>query len=936
MSFICGHLNVRSLTGHFDAIVSLIRENTFNLFCISESWLTDGVSNQEIAIDGYNIERCDRQGRGGGVAIYIKNNINYRVVKIGGDIEQLWLVINLTRMSIAFSVAYRSQTVNCEFFWNAFENSLSEVISSVDKVFCLGDFNTDLLDISSTQARYVQNAFDSFGMTQLVDVPTRITEVSESLLDYVLVSDVDCVSEIRVAPVTDVADHEIIICTLNLQVRKSKPVYKTFRDFRGFNCDQFNSALNSIPWRVIYDTPEVNEKVAFLTDAVKSLFDMYAPMVTIRVTKPHAPWLTKHLRKMIIDRDKLLLKYKRTKNLADWNVYKRFRNIVNSAVKTDKKTYFSRLLSINQPDIWKALHKLNSDTKQNHTLPSHLADAELLNSCFLNSVPDLNVDASLIGSYETKNMPGISDKFSFKPVTEMDVLKLIGLIKSKASGADGLNIDMIRLCIPTLLPYLAHIVNFCLLHSVFPDVWKKARVIPLPKKQNVNDFSDLRPVSILPILSKILEKIMQVQFQEHLSKNKIISPYQSGFRSGHSCETALLKITDDIIDAWDKGKLTCLVLLDYSRAFDTLNHDLLISKLRYVGLSEDSVNLFSSYLRNRFQAVEYEGRLSGWLPINRGVPQGSMLSPLLYNTYVFDLHSINLSCSRHLYADDTQYYLSFTPEEGRQAVSAINFDLELLTNYSKGHCLELNPNKSVGIVFGKEKSREKFKRDFSSQIVLKNKAIKVESCVKNLGLFMDQELRFTTHVNRCLQRCYARLRQLYPYRHFLNRNMKKLLCNTLVLAQLDYCDSVYGPCLTHVDRLRVQRVQNSCLRYIFGIRKFERVSYTLKMINWLNMQGRRLFHTLCLFDSIVKYKAPQYLYKKLTFRTDVHVLNLRFRGRLTPPIHHTQLYKRSFSYCISKLYNDLPENLKSRSQRSFRKNLRRHLSDGLFSQGYAC
>lgn len=567
-------------------------------------------------------------------------------------------------------------------------------------------------------------------------------------------------------------------------------------------------------------------------------------------------------------------------------------------------------------------------TKVRH-LPEALSNVNDIIQYFISSVPDLKADKDLVHYYNNHKKDGVDGNFVFHRIGETEVLEMISTLKSNAAGLDNLNLDILKLCIPFLLPYITHIVNFCLINSVFPCCWKRARVIPLPKVNNPKSFKDLRPISILPVISKLLERAVASQLYRHLNRYGVIPAHQSGFRSGHSCATALLHITDDILRAWDDGKLTTMVLLDYSKAFDSLNHDILLAILNYIGLSRSSIKLFHHYLKNRYQIVQYMNNLSDPLTLDRGVPQGSILGPILFITYISVLQCVTVSCLQHFYADDSQLYLSFFPEESEQAVAALNYDLQALYNISKQHCLQLNPNKSSIITFGKPRDRIAFNNTHGLNIHINNGKIDIKTEIRNLGLLLDENLKITPHVNKCLQTCYLKLRLLYQYRHLLTSDVKLLLCSSLILPKLDFCDTVYGPFLSYADKQRVQKLQNSCLRFSYGIRKFQHISHTLDKAKWLNMDRRRYYHTLCIYHSIVIYKTPPYLFQKLNFRTDVHTLNLRFRGLLTPPLHRTQLFKRSFSYRITKLYNALPVSLKNQNLRGFKRRFRKMMDNNL-------
>lgn len=316
----------------------------------------------------------------------------------------------------------------------------------------------------------------------------------------------------------------------------------------------------------------------------------------------------------------------------------------------------------------------------------------------------------------------------------------------------------------------------------------------------------------------------------------------------------------------------------------------------------------------------YGGTQSTFLEVHNGVPQGSIVSPLLFSTYIALFPSVFVSCKQHYYADDVQLYLSFYPSESLQAVTAMNFDLNGLNQFSANHSLKLNPQKTTAIVLGRRNDREYFINNYSHQLHINNNIITFTSIVKDLGLYIDQDLRFSYHVSQTLKKAYLNLRLIYQNRHFLNRKIRAMLCDSLVLSHSNYCDTVYGPCLTVLDSNRLQRLQNACLRLIYGIRKFEHISHKLNEIGWLNMQQRRRLHSACQFFSIISQKTPPYLYNKIRFRCDVHNINVRFRGKLTIPTHSTEAFKRSFSYNVSRCLNELPiDYLKQKlSKRTFK------------------
>jgi len=300
------------------------------------------------------------------------------------------------------------------------------------------------------------------------------------------------------------------------------------------------------------------------------------------------------------------------------------------------------------------------------------------------------------------------DRFKFKPVTQADVLKVIRRIHSNAVGSDDIPIRFIKDILFALLPTITFIFNTSLRQSIFPSQWKSALVRPLNKTSAPTTCQDFRPISILPALSKGLEKIVHCQITEYLIEKKVLNAFQSGFRPRHSTETALLRITDDILLAFDKRQGTILTLFDFSKAFNCVNHKLLFAKLRALGFSEGVISWLRSYLSGRRQCVRDGDRTSDWEFVTCGVPQGSILGPLLFVLYVNDIHTSLKYCTFHMYADDLQIYIHFDPQHVNDSVDKMNADITEIVEWARKHGLKLNPGKTQPIIICHPRLRTSF------------------------------------------------------------------------------------------------------------------------------------------------------------------------------------------------------------------------------------
>ncbi|KAJ4433995.1 hypothetical protein ANN_16314 [Periplaneta americana] len=310
--------------------------------------------------------------------------------------------------------------------------------------------------------------------------------------------------------------------------------------------------------------------------------------------------------------------------------------------------------------------------------------------------------------------------------------------------------------------------------------------------------------------------IIEVYFHtDYLNTHNILDPYQSGFRTGHSTSTALLKVTEDIREALDKGQITILTLLDYSKAFDTVDVDLLIAKLRVLHFSDNALAWMDSYLRERQQCVSINNRYSTWRTTKTGVPQGSVLGPLLFSIYINDISSNLTSCRHHIYADDIQIYLHTRPNYINDAITKVNDDLNSISIWSKTHGLNLNASKSQAILI--EHQRSKCDKQNLPPIIVNNTTIPYSTTVKNLGIYMDCHLEWNEQVNHTSKKIFSIIHSLKRLKNFLPDKLKLILVQTLVMPHFDYCDIILSNLNANLSN-RLQRVHNACVRYICNIR----------------------------------------------------------------------------------------------------------------------
>lgn len=924
--FSFAHFNSRSVCAGFDLFNQLVISEDFSVIGLSETWLDDRIQNNTIHIEDYVLVRKDRETRGGGVAFYIKNSIKFQILDVSnnGSIEQLWISLKIGGKRLCLGTLYRPPNTNLMMALDSIENVLIDFLPEFDYVLFGGDLNVDLLNKNNAASLLLTNFFNKYGLFQIVDKPTRITDNTQTLIDLIVSTSSDIIANCEVINADGISDHRLVACNLKFEKNKQSVLYRTFRDFSNFNYDFFVQDLNLINFDLIYNLESVDEVVHFWNENITWLFNIHAPYKTVRITKPPAPWLTENLKIMMKLRDKAYSKYKKTKTDAAWTAYKDLRNFVNMAVKSEKKAFLHYKFKNDPKTFWRTLKSLHIHSNVTNPVVD-IASPDDFNNFFINSVPQATINNNFItNNYVNKRFPGITEEFNFQEVSVDVVEKIFTTIKSNAKGSDDINLKMLSLLLPHLSSHLTFLINKCLISGSFPNSWKYACVSPVPKKTNPTRISDFRPISILPTISKMLEKIIYEQLSAFLNNNNILPPTQSGFRANHSTTTALLHVTDELFRARDSDKNTCLVLLDYSKAFDTLDSTILCLKLKYFGIGDLPLKFFADYLSDRQQKVYLNGNYSKTINVNKGVPQGSILGPLLFSVYTADFCSYLKFSDSHQYADDYQILHHFTLQDIEQAADNLNFDLDIISTVSNAHGLILNENKTEVLVYGKH--RELIVNNPVFSITLNGKVLSFSEYCKDLGIFLDFNLRFQKHVSNIMQKSFSKLKVLYFHKDILSSDIKLKLCDSLILSYVAYGDLVYWPAILNKDKESLQRLQNACLRFSYNLRKFDHVTNKFVESKWLYLNERFVVHMACLVYKTNKLKTPKYLHDKLLKGCNRHERTTRHRDLYTVPRHSSAQFQRSFTYNAIKIYNKLPSSIKSSpSVTSFRKQVKSNL-----------
>ena len=468
-----------------------------------------------------------------------------------------------------------------------------------------------------------------------------------------------------------------------------------------------------------------------------------------------------------------------------------------------------------------------------------------------------------------------------------------------------------------------------------PHKLKIALLTPLIK--NITDdqevLANFRPISNLPFLSKLIEKVVADQIISHMEKNNLCEVMQSSYKKFHSTETALNCVIDDILCGIDNRRCALLLVLDMSAGFDTVDHDILLKRLELaIGLRGNVLNWFRSYLSDRSQSVTVNGTFSNSVPLVYGVPQGSVLGPILFNIYITPLANLIRShqIPFHIYADDSQKYAIFDLKDYFQTVSKMESLASDIRVWFRVNKLKGNDSKTEVLIMSSKFSP--LPTEFNVPLTVGNCSIKPVESVRNLGVTLDKHASFELHVKNIATSAFLKIREIAYYRKFLTFESAKTLIHAYVTGIIDYCNSLlYGLPNTQIKRL--QSVLNTAARVVTMTRKFDHISPVLYELHWLPVKFRIQFKLILLVFKSLNGLAPQYLSDKLVLKSNKK-LRSGNQMLLVVPLSRTKFYgDRSFSVAGPRLWNNLPKSLRLiKSISIFKTSLKTHLFRNAFPQ----
>ena len=689
------HINIRSLDLNKYILKAYLDTLgcEFDLIFLSETGRVNIASVEDIFKD-YNLIYQPPSTAKGGAGILIKTNSFDSITKLDTPnytpkksctcsnclYENVWVKLRSQGQEIITGAIYRQPGGNIDHFLSSFEHIFTNIKDNAWSIVA-GDININLLNVNDEATSKYVNTFLQANFVPCINLPTRFCETTATLIDHIMVKVPRKYINTKVSAgnlLVDITDHlpNFVLIDTKISHSKNRPLVRLFTKK---NKEKFEKELNNLNPLISLNNNEslvhnnVNESYnEFFSNLVK-LLNHYFPLVKLSRSKmKNKPYITSGIKVSIKHRDRLYEKYLNNKNKYTKAAWKSFRNKLSDTIKKSEKLYYQSQLkehSNSCQGMWKVFgkiiknkpshNKINSINVNNLDISNTSKITEEFNKYFC------SIGEHLASNFENNtNFKGylqnkVENSFFLHLTTEQEISKIIdNLNPKKSSGYDDLPVKFVQLCKNIISSPLKLVFNQAIATGEYPDKLKIAKVLPIFKNGATNILANYRPISVLSVINKIFEKLLYKRLYKFLNKHKVLYKYQFGFRQGHSTSHALIEIMDSVKSAIDNDDYVCGIFLDLSKAFDTVNHEILLKKLHHYGIRGQTNALFKSYLTNRKQLVEIDKIRSSCLPINCGVPQGSVLGPLLFLIYVNDMANNCPLGNIRLFADDTNIFLS--------------------------------------------------------------------------------------------------------------------------------------------------------------------------------------------------------------------------------------------------------------------------------------
>lgn len=913
--------NVCSFHSKTDQIISFIASlNQPELLVISETWNTpNNIGNCKI--DGYNSVHTHRKPptRGGGISIFAKCEFEMDELPqfsvCAEYIEICVAKIKISNETICLIGIYRPPDGNISEFLASLGNLLSDYFFRNYVVVIAGDMNININNPNALGFDEYLALLNSYALIPVIDKPTRLppnSNISPANLDHIFINRLSGFHSGIIY--SDLSDHCPSFLNLNANVPLENSKIKiTYRPYSEENFNIFCEKILQTDWNSTLNLEDLNLTFQNFSNMLNAIYCESFPSKTkfLSTKRLMKPWLSQHLLKKIKTKSYYFKLFKM--GLISRLENDRFKTKVNKLVRKFKTDYYINKFDQFRTNIKKSWETINCLMGRNYlrkpiekitmggiTVSEEMDIAEYFNNFFCNIAQTLDEKLPPTTSSPTQYCTNFSENMSLPPISEDECIAIISKLKLTKNSVDEIPIHIFIKIRYLISHHLSKLLNLSLESSLFPGCLKIGRLTPVYKSGNPSDPANYRPIASLPYLSKILERCVANRLNSHLSQNAIISQCQFGFQKNKSTSSALFQLTEKIYNSINNRKYFTSVFIDLKKAFDTVNHEILLQKMELAGIRGAGLDWFRSYLSDREYFVRVGNFNSRSVLTNIGLPQGSILGPICFLIYINDLPNLSNICNFTLFADDTT--VSLANNNLNSLLENLNYDLDKIVNWSNSNRLSINASKTEAIIFTT--------RPISSDpcLELNNELISFKNHTRFLGVFLDSKMRFDSHVSHVLSKLSKNAGILFKIRDCLPMEARLKFYYSFMYPYLVYnvlswgsaSDSVLYPLIIQQKRI-VRTICNS-----------ERTDHSSPLFYRLK---------LLKLKDIFKYELCLHMYDNLSNEIySNHNVPTRNSNLLRPTFQRLTVTQRAVSFQGPTAWNSLPAEIKNLSSKNVFKN----------------
>ena len=906
------YTNVASLMSKFDQLCIEVEKQKPKVILLTETWLNSEIPDSMVTINNYSLLRKDRQNRkGGGVAIYVEREPDDTPTTVtpihdlsDDETETLWVELQLNQQTLTIGVIYRPPS-------NVVTENDIRILEQIKKanerkntIMIFGDFNLPTLkwphpttNNTTPVAREFLNTLNNTSFTQLINEPTRHrTGQTPSTLDLIFTNDTDAFTMPTThAPIGN-SDHIVITIELQTSHHQSKQDNSPTSHRKNYWRANFENIKNNLRTLQFNDKTSLNETWLYFKNNTKRILDQHSPTYE-KPSHRSKPWIKPHTLQTIKHKNKLWTLYRRTNSPLFYTEYKTLRNNINNTLQSDRKQYERNIARGKAKQLHAYIrHQISSTVEYPQALRINdqtiTTDPTQIAEEFAKTFQKFNVIEPNDPLPHLDDVPGLHtlEDIDFQTQDIVDILSHLNT--NSSSGPDTLPTILLKNCATELASPLHSIFRQSIDTGILPQDWKTATITPIFKKGDKLDANNYRPISLTSPVCKVMERLIADKLLSFAQQNNLIPPQQHGFVPNRSTTTNLLSTTQAWIKDLDSRKPTDVIYLDFAKAFDRVPHQRLLHKLHHFGIRGKILKWLESFLIGRTTRVKIGKHISSLHPVTSGVPQGSVLGPILFILYTSDI-IVNSKTNFSIYADDTKIYTN--PLEN---ALDLQMDIDSVVEWTEKWLIPLNEAKCTILHIGKNNPHYQYN--------INGVNIQPTTWVKDLGVIITNDLKWEAHINNIVKKANRKLFLIRKAFRFLDETTFKTLFGTYILPILEYSSSVWSPYLTK-DITLLEGVQRRATKMLQSLKNLPYEERLLKL-NMSSLTLRRQRR-----DAVETYKILHGHYASpqlVDFYTKANTQNLRGHNLKLKKAKFKHInYKNTLSNRIVEHWNRLSQDI---------------------------